>query len=102
MLRMSLTAGGVALFLAVPAFAQGSMYGPSNSTTGSMPSNDTSAMTCDQIMEKVKSLSLSAPGATMALKQKEMIAARAAQAKNDDAGCKMHATKALQLVTYRS
>jgi hypothetical protein len=102
MLRMSLTAGGVALFLAMPAFAQGSMYGPSNSTTGSMPSNDTSAMTCNQIMEKVKSLSLTAPGATMALKQNEMIKARAARARNDEAGCKMHATKALQLVTYRS
>jgi hypothetical protein len=102
MLRMSLTAGGVALFLAMPAFAQGSMYGPSNSTTGSMPSNDTSAMTCNQIMEKVKSLSLTAPGATMALKQNEMIKARAARARNDEAGCKMHATKALQLVTYRT
>ena len=98
MLRMSLTAGGVALCLAMPAFAQGSMYGPSNSSTGLMPSNDTSAMTCDQIMEKVKSMSIFAAGATMALKQKEMTAARAAKATNDEAGCKTHATKALQLM----
>lgn len=95
MLRMSLTAGGVALCLAAPALAQGSMYGPSNG-------NGTSAMTCDQIMEQVKSLSISAPGGTMALKQKEMIKARAAKARNDEAGCKMHATKALQLLTYRT
>jgi hypothetical protein len=95
---MSLTAGGVALCLAVPAFAQGSMYGPSNSTTGSMPSNDTSAMTCYQIMEKVKSMSIYAPGATMDFMQIEMRAARAARDNNDDAGCKMHATKALQLI----
>jgi len=53
-------------------------------------------------MRKVNKMSTSAPGATMALKQKEMIAARAAQAENDDAGCKVHATKALQLVTYRN
>lgn len=101
MLRMSLTAGGVVLCLAMPAFAQGSMYGPPNGTMGSS-SNDTSAMTCDQIMEKVKSMSISAPGATMAMKQKEMIAARAARARDDEAGCKMHATKALQLLTYRT
>lgn len=101
MLRMSLTAGGVVLCLAMPAWAQGSMYGPSNGATGSS-SNDTSAMTCDQIMEKVKSMSISAPGATMAMKQKEMIAARAAKARNDEAGCKLHATKALQLLTYRT
>ena len=98
MLRMSLTAGGVALCLAVPAFAQGSMYGPSNGTTGSMPSNDISAMTCNQIMEKVKLMSISAPGATMAFKQKEMRAARAARANNDEAGCKMHAANALRLM----
>ena len=93
MLRISLTAGGFALCLAAPAFAQVGMYGPSDSTAN---------MTCDQIMEKVKSLSISAPGATMALKRKEMIAARAAKARNDEAGCKMHATKALQILTYRT
>ena len=102
MLRMSLAAGGIALCLAAPAFAQGSMYGPPNSTTNMMPPDDTSTMTCDQIMEKVRQLSLQGPGATMAFKQKEMIAARAARAQNDEAGCKMHATRALQLVTYRS
>src|SRR5215469_9040679 len=100
MLRMSLTAGGVALCLAVPAFAQDSMYGPSNGTTGSTPANDTSAMTCDQIMEKVKTMSIQGPGAIMALNQKEMIAARTALDKNDEAACKSHATKALQLVMY--
>jgi hypothetical protein len=55
-------------------------------------------MTCYQIMEKVKSLSISASGATMDFMQKEMRAARAARANNDEAGCKMHATKALQLI----
>jgi len=94
MLRMSLAAGGVALCLALPAVAQGSMT-PSSS---SMPSNDTSGMTCVQIMEKVKSLSIYAPGATMDFMQKEMRAAREARDNNDDAGCKMHATKALQLI----
>jgi hypothetical protein len=98
MLRMSLTIGGVALCLAVPAFAQGSMYGQSNSTTGSVPSNDTSAMTCDQIMLRVQSMSLTSSAVRMDLKQKEMIAAREAKANNDEAGCKMHATKALQLM----
>ena len=100
MLRMLLTAGGVVLCLAAPVFAQGTMYGSPNGATGSTPATDTSGMTCNQIMEKVKSLSISAPGATMALKQKEMIKARAAKARNDEAACKMHATKALQLVTY--
>ncbi|HLY04917.1 MAG TPA: hypothetical protein VKR31_04135 [Rhizomicrobium sp.] len=102
MLRMSLTTGGLVLFLALPALAQGSMYGPSSGTTGSMPSAYTSAMTCDQIMERVKTMSISAPGATMALKQKEMIKARAARARNDEAGCKLHATKALQIIMYRT
>ena len=102
MLRMLLMAGGVALCLAAPAFAQGSMYGPPNTTTDMIPSDDTSAMTCDQIMEQVRRLSLVGPGATMAFKQKEMIAARAAKAQNDEAACKMHATRALQLVTYHS
>jgi hypothetical protein len=94
---MSLTVGAVGLCLAVPAFAQGSVYGPSNNT-GSSPPTDTSAMTCDQIMWKVQSMSLTASGAIMDMKQKEMLAARQAKAKNDEAGCKMHATKALQLM----
>ena len=96
MLRISLTIGAFALFLAVPAFAQGS---PPNRTTGS--ANDTSGMTCNQIMERVRVMSIVGPGATMDLKQKEMIAARAAQAQNDEAGCKLHARKALQFVTYQ-
>lgn len=99
MLRMSLTAGGVALFLTVPAFAQ---VGPPDNAPGSAPSVDTSGMTCDQIMEKVKTLSISAPGGTLALKQKEMIAARAAKADNDEAGCKLHATRALQILLYKT
>ena len=82
MLRVSPTAGGFALCLAVPAFAQGLMYGPSNSTTGSAPSNDTSAMSCDQIMEKVKTMSIPGPGATMAWKQNEIVAARAAKGRS--------------------
>ena len=101
MLRMSLTAGGLALCLALPAFAQSSMPGPSDYTPGS-PTVDTSGMTCDQIMEKVKTLSISAPGATLAWKQKEIIKARAAKANNDEAGCKLHATAALQVLMYKS
>jgi len=100
MLRMSLMAGGVALCLAGPAFAQGTTNGPSQNTTNPMSSSDTSAMTCDQIMRKVNKMSTSAPGATRAHKRNEMIAARAALAKNDEAGCKMHATRALQIMMY--
>lgn len=95
MLRMSLAASGVAICLAVPAFAQG--LAP-DSTTNSMPSDDTSAMTCDQIMQKVRAHSLYSSGAIMAMKQKEMAAASAAKNQNDEAGCKMHATKALKLM----
>ena len=95
MLRMSLAAGGVAICLAVPAFAQG--LAPT-STTNSMPSDDTSAMTCDQIMQNVKEHSLASSGAIMDMKQKEMVAARAAKDNNDEAGCKMHASRALKLI----
>lgn len=102
MLRMLPIAGGIALCLALPALAQGPMYGPSNHTTGSMSSDDTSAMSCDQIMKKVKSMSTYAHGATMAHTRKEMIAARAAKADNDGTGCKMHATKALQIIMNRT
>ena len=101
MLRMLLMSGGLALSLALPAFAQNSMPGPSNYAPGS-PTVDTSGMTCDQIIEKVKTLSISAPGGTLAWKQKELDKARTARDNHDEAGCKLHATAALQVLMYKS
>ena len=97
MLRMSLTAGALALCLALPALAQESMSGSPTGPTRSMPL-DTSTATCDQIMTRVQARSTYSTAVRMARKQNEMVAARAAQRQNDEAGCKMHAMKALQLM----
>jgi hypothetical protein len=95
MLRIPLAAGAIALSLAMPAFAQNTMSGGSMNSNGSMSSSDMSAMTCDQMMTKARSMSTSSSGAGMSMAQKEMGMAQAAKAKNDEAGCKMHMMKAM-------
>lgn len=103
MIRISLASGAVALVLAMPAFAQNTMSSqpqspPPNqpmSSTGSMPSDNMSSMTCDQMMAKAQSMSMSATGARMTMAQNETHMATMAKQKNDEAGCKMHMTKAM-------
>ena len=89
MLRMTLAAGALALSLAMPAFAQGTMSGPS-----AMKASDTS-MTCDQMMAKANSMSVSSTGARMTMAQNQKHMAMLAKQKNDEAGCKMHMEKAM-------
>jgi hypothetical protein len=91
MLRMTLAAGALALSLAMPAFAQNTMSGPS---TSAMKASDTS-MTCDQMMAKANSMSVSSTGARMTMAQNQKHMAMLAKQKNDDAGCKMHMEKAM-------
>lgn len=101
MLRIPLAAGALALVVAMPALAQNTMSGPSQSpppvraTTppGSMSSSSMSSMTCDEMMAKAQAMPGSASG--MAMAQHEISMAQMAQGKNDDAGCKMHAMKAM-------
>jgi hypothetical protein len=103
MLQISLAFGALALVLAVPAFAQDTMSSqpqspPPNqpmSATGSMSSDSMSSMTCDQMMAKAQSMSMSATGARMTMAQNETHMATMAKQKNDEAGCKMHMTKAM-------
>jgi hypothetical protein len=92
MLRIALAAGAVALCLASPAFAQGTMSGPSTAST--MKAGDTT-MTCNQMMAKAQSMSTHGSGAQMTMMQNQMNMAKQAMANKDDAGCKMHAQKAM-------
>ncbi|MFL6691176.1 MAG: hypothetical protein ACJ8IR_13480 [Alphaproteobacteria bacterium] len=89
MLRMTLAASALALSLAMPAFAQNTMSGPST-----MKASDTS-MTCDQMMAKANSMSVSSTGARMTMAQNQKHMAMLAKQKNDEAGCKMHMEKAM-------
>jgi hypothetical protein len=95
MLRFFLAAGATALCLAVPAAAQNTMSGPSNSTTPSA----TPAMTCDQMMAQANRMSMSATGARMTMAQNERHMATMAKEKGDEAGCKTHMEKAMKLMT---
>ena len=92
MLRMTLAASALALSLTIPAFAQGTMSGPST-----MKASDTS-MTCDQMMAKAGSMSTSASGARMTMMQNQKHMAMLAKQKNDEAGCKMHMQKAMDMM----
>jgi hypothetical protein len=91
MLRLTLAAGAFALSLAMPAFAQNTMSGPSPSA---MKASDTS-MSCNQMMAKASSMATHATGAARTMAQNQMSQARMAKAKGDDAGCKMHTEKAM-------
>ena len=97
MLRIPLAAGALALCLAAPAFAQGTMSGPSNQT-GAMQSNNMSSMTCGQMMAKAKSMTTHGTAGQMTMMQNQMDMARQAEAKSDEAGCKMHAQKAMDVM----
>jgi hypothetical protein len=105
MLRISLAACVFAASFAMPALAQNTMSGPmanpppapGGSPSAATPANDASSMTCDQMMTKAQSMS-SSSGAHMTMAQREISSAQMAQAKNDDAGCKMHAAKALNVL----
>jgi hypothetical protein len=92
MLRLSLAAGAVALCVAIPAFAQGTMSGPST-----MKAADTS-MTCNQMMTKARSMSTHGSGAQMSMMQNQLSMASRAMANKDEAGCKMHAQKAMDVM----
>ena len=94
MLRTTLAASALALSLAMPAFAQNTMSGPPASA---MKASDTS-MTCDQMMAKATSMSTSATGARMTMMQNQKHMAMLAKQKNDEAGCKMHMQKAMDMM----
>jgi hypothetical protein len=107
MLRIPLAACVFALSFPLAALAQNTMSGPApqnlppNQTTspsGSMPANGMSSMTCDQMMAKAQSMSGSASSSRMTMAHSEISMAQMAQAKNDDAGCTMHAMKAMDAV----
>ena len=93
MLRTYLTTGALALALSVPAFAQNSMSGPA--PAGGAMKSDMSAMTCDQMMAKEKTMASGATGAKAAMAQKHMSEAQSAKTKGDDAGCKAHTQMAM-------
>lgn len=93
MLRISLVAGAATLLLAMPAMAQNSMS--SASPSNSMSAADTSSMTCDQMMAKEQTMSANGTGAKLAMAQKERTLATQAKGSGDEAGCKMHMTKAM-------
>ncbi|HUJ47729.1 MAG TPA: hypothetical protein VLV55_11400 [Rhizomicrobium sp.] len=97
---MRFTTIAVTLCCVTPAFAQGSMpeQPPARSTTGSGTVAYTSAMNCDELMQKANAMSIAAGGAVMAFVQKEMMAARAARRRNDEAACEMHAARAVKLL----
>lgn len=97
MLRIPLAAGVLALCVAVPAFAQGTMSGPS-SQTSSMKASDTSSMTCDQMMKKANAIYGGGSAGQMSMMQKEMGMAKEAKEANDESGCKMHAQKAMDVM----
>lgn len=102
MLRIPLAAAALALCLAVPAFAQGTMSGPPSQAgamqSGNMSSNNMSSMTCDQMMAKAKSMTTHGTAGQMTMMQNQMSMARQAEAKSDEAGCKMHAQKAMDVI----
>jgi hypothetical protein len=99
MLRISLASGALALVLAMPAFAQNTMSSQPQSPPPNQPMSSTgsnmSSMTCDQMMAKAQSMSMSATGARMTMAQNETHMATMAKQKNDEASCKMHMTKAM-------
>jgi hypothetical protein len=91
--RIPIACCATALCLAMPAFAQNTMSSPPSG--GSMSSTSTSAMTCDQMMTQADRMSISSTGARMTMAQNERHMATMAKAKSDEAGCKMHMTKAI-------
>jgi hypothetical protein len=94
MLRFSIAAGAVAICLAMPAAAQNSMSGPSSMSSAPAATG----MTCDQMMAQADRMSTSSTGARMTMAQNERHLATQAKAKNDEAGCQMHMTKAMQMM----
>lgn len=92
MLRTCLVTAAIACALALPASAQNTMSGPAPAAAPS------SAMTCDQMMVKEQSMTMHANGARMTMAQNHMHLATMAKQKNDEAGCKMHVQKAMDLM----
>lgn len=105
MLRIPLAACVFALSFPMAAQAQNTMSGPApqssppaQTSSPAAPANGMSSMTCDEMMSKAQSMPASAPSGRMTMAHSEISMAQMAQAKNDDAGCKMHAMKAMDAV----
>ncbi|HEY4123816.1 MAG TPA: hypothetical protein VGM36_04330 [Rhizomicrobium sp.] len=90
MIRIALAAATAAiLFAAAPASAQTGMMG------GGMSSENTSDMSCADMMTKAKTMSTPQDKTKAMMAQNEMKMAQTAQTGNDEATCKMHMKKAM-------